>query len=51
MSTSASVETTGHRFHARRDAVARRYVYQLARRRTAFAKPFVWWVREPLAVD
>ena len=38
------VETTDHRFHARRDAVARRYVYQLARRRTAFAKPFVWWV-------
>ena len=26
-----------HRFHARHDAVARRYVYQIARRRTAFA--------------
>ena len=37
-----------HRFHARHDAVARRYVYQLSRRRTAFAKPFVWWVKEPL---
>jgi len=37
-----------HRFHARRDAVARRYVYQLARRRTAFAKAYVWWVKEPL---
>ena len=37
-----------HRFHARHDAVARRYLYQLARRRTAFAKPFVWWVKEPL---
>src|SRR5262250_3836823 len=37
-----------HRFHARHDAVARRYVYQVARRRTAFAKPYVWWVREPL---
>src|ERR687896_2351996 len=37
-----------HRFHARHDAVARRYVYQIARRRTAFAKPFVWWVREDL---
>jgi tRNA pseudouridine38-40 synthase len=37
-----------HRFHARHDAVARRYVYQIARRRTAFAKPFVWWVKEPL---
>jgi tRNA pseudouridine38-40 synthase len=37
-----------HRFHARHDAVARRYVYQVARRRTAFAKPFVWWVKEPI---
>jgi tRNA pseudouridine38-40 synthase len=36
------------RFHARHDAVARRYLYQIARRRTAFAKPFVWWVQEPL---
>jgi tRNA pseudouridine38-40 synthase len=39
-----------HRFHARRDAVARRYLYQIARRRTAFAKAFVWWVREALDV-
>ena len=35
-----------HRFHARHDAVARRYVYQVATRRTAFAKAFVWWVKE-----
>ncbi|HEY2907339.1 MAG TPA: tRNA pseudouridine(38-40) synthase TruA [Vicinamibacterales bacterium] len=37
-----------HRFHARHDAVARQYLYQIARRRTAFAKAFVWWVKEPL---
>jgi len=36
------------RFHARHDAVARSYLYQIARRRTAFAKPYVWWVREDL---
>lgn len=40
-----------HRFHARHDAVARRYLYQIARRRTAFAKPYVWWVKEPLDHD
>jgi len=40
-----------HRFHARHDAVARRYLYQIATRRTAFAKPFVWWVKEPLDVS
>jgi len=39
-----------HRFHARHDAVARRYVYQIARRRTAFAKTYVWWVKDPLDV-
>src|SRR5262245_5325510 len=37
-----------HRFHARHDAVARRYLYQVATRRTAFANPFVWWVKEPM---
>ncbi len=44
------VERVPHRFHARHDAVARRYLYQIARRRTAFAKPYVWWVKEPLDV-
>ena len=38
------------RFHARHDAVARSYLYQIATRRTAFAKPYVWWVREDLHV-
>jgi tRNA pseudouridine38-40 synthase len=38
-------------FHARHDAVARSYVYQISRRRSAFAKPFVWWVREDLKLQ
>jgi tRNA pseudouridine38-40 synthase len=42
------VQVVPHRFHARHAAVGRRYLYQIARRRTAFAKPFVWWVKEPL---
>jgi len=37
-----------HRFHARHDAVSRTYLYQIATRRTAFAKNYVWWVKEPL---
>jgi tRNA pseudouridine38-40 synthase len=44
-------ERVRHRFHARHDAVARSYLYQIARRKTAFAKPFVWWVKEPLSID
>jgi tRNA pseudouridine38-40 synthase len=39
-----------HRFHARHDARSRAYLYQIARRRTAFAKAYVWWVKEPLDV-
>jgi tRNA pseudouridine38-40 synthase len=37
-----------HTFHARHSARSRSYVYQVARRRTAFAKPFVWWVKDDL---
>jgi tRNA pseudouridine38-40 synthase len=46
-----SIERVSPRFHARRSAVARSYVYQIARRRTAFGKPFVWWVRDDLDLD
>jgi tRNA pseudouridine38-40 synthase len=38
-------------FHARHDAVSRSYVYQISTRRTAFAKAFVWWIRDQLDVD
>ena len=45
-----AVARAPHRFHARHDAVSRSYLYQISRRRTAFAKPYVWWIREPLDV-
>ena len=38
-------------FHARHDAESRVYLYQISRRRAAFAKPFVWWIREPLRLE
>ena len=37
-------------FHARHDAVSRTYLYQISTRRTAFAKRFVWWIKEELDV-
>jgi tRNA pseudouridine38-40 synthase len=43
-----SAEKVPRRFHARHDAVARSYLYQISRRRTAFAKPFVWWIKDAL---
>jgi tRNA pseudouridine38-40 synthase len=44
------LQRTGRRFHARHAAVARSYLYQIARRRSAFAKPYVWWVKDELDV-
>jgi tRNA pseudouridine38-40 synthase len=43
-----SAERVSHRFHARHRALARSYLYQIATRRTALAKPYVWWVKDPL---
>jgi len=38
------------RFHARHDAKARAYFYQISTRKAALSKRFVWWVKEPLDV-
>jgi tRNA pseudouridine38-40 synthase len=35
-------------FHARHDAKSRTYLYRISRRRTAFDKRYVWWVRDRL---
>ena len=35
-------------FHARHDAVSRSYIYQISRRRNAFGKNFVWWIKDEL---
>lgn len=42
------VEKIHPEFHARHDAVEREYVYRISRRRTAFGKRYVWWVKDPL---
>jgi tRNA pseudouridine38-40 synthase len=42
------IELARRKFHARHDASGRSYLYQISRRRTAFAKQLVWWVREDL---
>jgi tRNA pseudouridine38-40 synthase len=45
-----AVEKAPPRFHARHGALGRSYLYQISRRRTAFAKPFVWWIKDPLDI-
>ena len=42
------VEKANPKFHARHDAKSRSYIYQISRRRTAFGKSFVWWIKDEL---
>jgi tRNA pseudouridine38-40 synthase len=46
-----NVEEVDSKFHARHDAVARSYIYQISRRRTAFGKKYVWWIKDYLDVN
>lgn len=46
--TILEVEKTNKEFHARHDATSRSYIYQISRRRTAFGKNFVWWIKDDL---
>ena len=43
-----AVEKASPRFHARHDARSRTYLYRVSRRRTAFDKRLVWWVKDRL---
>ncbi len=45
------VQPVNARFHARHDARSRSYVYQISKRRDAFGKKYVWWVRDRLNVE
>ncbi|MEJ2616067.1 MAG: tRNA pseudouridine(38-40) synthase TruA, partial [Ignavibacteriaceae bacterium] len=42
------VEKANKNFHARHNAVSRSYIYQISKRRTAFGKNFVWWIKDEL---
>jgi tRNA pseudouridine38-40 synthase len=44
------VENAQPRFHARHHATTRSYLYLIARRRTAFGKRYVWWIKDSLDI-
>lgn len=46
-----AVEPCHPKFHARHNCIARSYHYRISRRKTAFAKKYVWWVRDHLDVS
>jgi tRNA pseudouridine38-40 synthase len=43
-----SADPSHSRFHARHSATSRSYVYQIATRKMAFSKRYVWWIKEQL---
>jgi tRNA pseudouridine38-40 synthase len=45
-----NVENASPRFHARHHAACRSYLYLIARRRTAFGKRYVWWIKDCLDI-
>jgi len=45
------VETCHPRFHARHSCIGRSYLYRISQCKTAFAKKYVWWVRDPLDLE
>jgi tRNA pseudouridine38-40 synthase len=44
------IEKANPKFHARHDAVTRTYLYQISKRRTAFGKNYVWWIKDKLNI-
>lgn len=44
------IEKAPEKFHARHSAISRGYLYQISKRRTAFEKRYVWWVKDHLDV-
>jgi tRNA pseudouridine38-40 synthase len=46
-----AVEPAPANFHARHSARSRAYRYQIATRKQAFRKKYVWWIKDPLNID
>ncbi len=44
------LEEAAPRFHARHHAKFRSYIYLVSKQRTAFAKKYVWWVKDNLNI-
>jgi tRNA pseudouridine38-40 synthase len=44
------IEKVDRRFHARHSAKSRQYIYRISRKRTAFEKKYVWWIKDELDI-
>jgi len=45
------IQRAERNFHARHDARSRTYIYQVSKRKQAFTKRFVWWIKEDLDLN
>ncbi len=45
------VENVSKNFHARHDAKSRTYLYKISKRRDAFGKNYLWWIKDELNVS
>jgi tRNA pseudouridine38-40 synthase len=45
-----NVERVPSPFHARHDAASRVYLYQISKRKQAFIKRYVWWIKDELDI-
>lgn len=45
-----NIEEVDPKFHARYDAIARSYIYQISTRKTAFGKRYAYWIKDDLNV-
>jgi tRNA pseudouridine38-40 synthase len=46
-----NIEKTNKNFHARHSAKSRSYLYQISKRRNAFEKNHIWWVKDKLEFE
>lgn len=45
------VEKANPKFHARHNAASRIYLYKISKRRSAFGKNYVWWIKDKLDIS
>lgn len=45
------IEKAHKNFHARHSAKSREYIYRISKRRTAFEKRYVWWIKDKLDLE
>jgi tRNA pseudouridine38-40 synthase len=46
-----NIDKANKNFHSRHSAISRQYLYRISKRRTAFEKRYVWWIKDELDIS